>query len=69
MWKMEFGPGRVLGMGMGSKTNAAKAVDSWPPPWEAVLMKTPTYLPQRPPDCQRPPVWSQNAFHWAGKLP
>lgn len=28
-----------------------------------------TYLPKKPPVAQIPPVRSQNAFHWAGKLP
>lgn len=27
------------------------------------------YLPQKAPLCHWPPVLSQNAFHWAGKLP
>src|SRR5947207_15896512 len=48
---------------------AARAVDSCLPPAGPVPMNRPAYLPQRPPDCHSPPVASQKAFHWAGKLP
>jgi len=47
----------------------ARAVDSCPPPGLAVETKTPAYLPQSAPEPQRPPVVSQKALNWAGKLP
>jgi hypothetical protein len=45
------------------------AVDSCPPPWLAVEMKTPAYLPVSDPLAQSWPVASQNALNWAGKFP
>jgi hypothetical protein len=49
--------------------SAFSAVDSCPPPGEAVEMKTPAYLPDNAPDAQSWPVASQNALNCAGKLP
>ena len=40
-----------------------RMVDSWPPPWLAVEVKSPTGLPTSAPFCHRLPVASQNALN------
>lgn len=46
-----------------------RMVDSWPPPWLAVEVNSPTGLPTSAPFDHRLPVASQNALNWAHIVP